>query len=96
MSRFAIIAKVSLKPGGRDDYLPLILANARAARDEPGCLGFEILVPEDEADAVYLYEVFENAAALDAHWQTSHFKAYREAAAPFVVDRQITRCTIAE
>jgi quinol monooxygenase YgiN len=38
---------------------------------------------------VFLYEVYDNAAALDAHRQTEHFKKFQATTANMVVDRNV-------
>ena len=50
-------------------YLKHLKAHAqRCLASEPGTLKFEILVPQDEADTVMVYEVYASPEAFDAHW----------------------------
>ena len=49
----------------------------QASRKEPGCLsysyGFDLLEP----DIVRVFEVYKDDAALKAHGESEHFKAWR-------------------
>ena len=63
---FAIIVKFTLKPGMADAFRPLILENAAASvRDEPTCRQFQVLNDEQSSEVIFLYEVYEDAAALE-------------------------------
>jgi len=96
MSTFAIFAEVRLKPGCLDAYLPLIKYDAEhALKDEPGCMVFHILLPEDNSgDVVYLYEVYESEDDFKAHQQTPHFNHYFEETDALVEERIIKRLNL--
>ena len=92
---FAIIVKFTLKPGMAKSFAPLIMENATASvRDEPTCQQFQVLHDEQNPEIVFLYEVYDNAAALDAHRETPHFKKFIEAAEEMISDREVQRCTL--
>ena len=77
---FVVVVEFHLKPGARSEFRALIDANADAsARNEPGCLQFDVLEPEDESDRVLLYEVYTDKAAFDAHRKTEHFLVFSRA-----------------
>lgn len=94
MNRFAIIVTIKLKPGSAEAFKPHILANAEAAvRDEADCHLFHVMQAEDDPDTFVFYEVYTDAACLDAHRETPHYKAFYEAAGEFIADRAIQRVT---
>jgi quinol monooxygenase YgiN len=69
VSKFAIVATIKTVPGKRDEYVKRLKAHGeRCLATEPGTLKFEILVPQDEADTVMLYEVYASPEAFEAHW----------------------------
>jgi len=85
MADLMVFVTVKLKPNSMDAFLPLIRENAAASvRDESGCYVFDIVLPEDEADTVYLYEVYADDAAFEAHKQTSHYEAFFKKAGDLV------------
>jgi quinol monooxygenase YgiN len=46
------------------------------AADQTGCRAFNITVSQKDENHVFIFEVYDSAAALDAHRQTDHFKKY--------------------
>jgi quinol monooxygenase YgiN len=63
----------------RAEFLEVISENAEASLNgEPGCLRFDVL--EDLADDhhFYLYEIYSDAQAVDAHRRTPHYIRWRE------------------
>lgn len=95
MSHFAIIVTVKVKPGTAAAFKPIILENAGAAvRDEPDCHRFEVLVDEDDPNTFFFYEQYTDAAALDTHRETPHYKTFRSGTADMIVERTIQRCRV--
>jgi autoinducer 2-degrading protein len=77
----AIWVKVKIKAAMRDKFLKAIEADALgSARDEPGCLRFDVLQDEKDENVYYFYEVYKDQAALEAHCQTPHYAIWREVA----------------
>ena len=68
MAKLAVVATMKIAAGKRADYLKHLKAHAQRCRaTEPGTLTFEILVPQEEADTVMLFEVYASREAFDAH-----------------------------
>lgn len=66
MSKLAIIGTIEVKPGSREEALPLLMAHkARCLKDEPGTLQFEVLIPNDDTTKILLYELYRDAAAFE-------------------------------
>jgi len=94
VDNFAIFVTIKLKPGSGTAFRPLILENAEASvREEKTCLQFQVLTAEDDPDTYFFYEVYSDAAALDAHRETAHYKKFRSGTEAMVADRSIQRCT---
>lgn len=69
MDRFAIVATFDVAEGRMDEFLPLLLAHRdRCLKDEPGTLRFDVLRPRNEENTIMLYEVYEDDAAFQVHW----------------------------
>jgi (4S)-4-hydroxy-5-phosphonooxypentane-2,3-dione isomerase len=80
-----------LQAGTSERFRRLIVENARASvRDEPGCRQFDVVIPQGDADRVLLYEVYDDAAAFDAHKRTPHFAAFDRDSVPFVAAKVVT------
>ena len=85
---FVLQVVIHVKPGSVEDFMPRCLENASAARREPGCRTFDVVVDPDDATCVMLYEVYADAAAFEAHQQTAHFKKYLAEAVPLLASRE--------
>ena len=62
-------------------FIEVILANARATRQEPGNVRFDVLQSIEDPCRFTLYEVYGDEAGFQAHQQTPHYLAFRAAAA---------------
>ena len=71
---YALFVKVNLKPESVDAYLAAVVEfDARGSvGNEPGCLRFDVLRDEADPTRVYLYEVYADKAAFEAHGKTAH------------------------
>src|SRR5262245_38351034 len=96
MSSFVITVELRTRPGRLQEFLPLIVANARQSlANDPGCRRFDVLVPRDSTDTIYLYEIYDDEAAFDAHRQMPHYKAFRAAAEPLLAETIIKHFDLA-
>ena len=84
---------LDIVPGQIDNYLAALKANGAEAVKEPGCREFNIHVQANDANHVFIYEVYDNAAALEAHRQTPHFKKYAATTANMVAKRDVHQLT---
>ena len=58
-------------------FMPLMLENARLSREtEPGCRHFDVCRDPLQAGQIFLYEIYDDRAAFDAHLATAHFKSF--------------------
>ena len=85
---FVLVVNIRIKPENVGRFMPMVLANAREARKEPGCRQFEVLVDPKDQGKVMLYEVYNDEAAFEAHQQTPHFKKYLAEAVPLLASRE--------
>ena len=94
MSAFVLVVHVEIKPNAVDKFMPLLLENAKAAREtEPGCRQFDIVVDPKDPTKVVFYEVYDSEAAFQAHQQTPHFKKYLDNAVQYLSSRVRTAYT---
>ena len=67
---------VDIVPGQIDNYLAALQENGAASVHEPGCRDFIITVSQKDPNHVFIFEVYDDAAAFEAHRQSDHFKKY--------------------
>ena len=74
-----IIAPIQIKDGHKDEFIEALLEDARGSvNDEPGCLRFDVIQDAADANRVWLYEVYVDEAAFQAHTQAPHFVKWRD------------------
>ncbi len=85
---FVLTVKINIKPENVDAFMSKLDANAKAARTEPGCRQFEVLVDPNDRAKIMLFEVYNDEAAFEAHQATPHFKKYLAEAVPMLASRE--------
>ena len=85
---FVLLVNIRIKAENVDRFMKGIGENARAARKEPGCRQFEVLVDPKDRTKVVLFEVYDDEKAFEAHQQTPHFKKYVADAVPLLASRE--------
>jgi quinol monooxygenase YgiN len=85
---FVMTVNIRIKPEHVDTWMKMALENARAAREEPGCRQFEVLVDPRDRTKVLLFEIYDDEQAFEAHQQTPHFKRYLADAVPLLASRE--------
>lgn len=88
---YALLVAMQVKPERREQFMEEMLADAvGSVQNEPGCLRFDVIQDESDPNKIYLYEVYRDLAAFEAHSQAPHYLKWRDAvkdwyAAPTVV-----------
>ena len=94
---FVVAVNVTVASGCMDRFMPPMLENARASeRDEPGCRRFDVCVPPEGGDEVFLYEVYDDESAFDAHRRTAHYAAFAAATDGLVASKSVRTLVIVE
>ncbi|MGH8437249.1 MAG: putative quinol monooxygenase [Pseudomonas sp.] len=87
---YCLILKTQLKPNSFEAFMAAMRVNAAASvRDEPGCLAFDVLRDRSDPDLLYLYEVYTDEAAFEAHLLTAHFLASRPLVDPLILTQEV-------
>jgi len=85
---FVLLVNIRIKPENVERFMRGIGENARAARKEPGCRQFEVLVDAKDKTRIVLFEVYDDEKAFEAHQATPHFKKYLADAVPLLASRE--------
>jgi autoinducer 2-degrading protein len=94
---FVVIVDFIVKPDFVDAFRAEMLANARASRErEPGCRRFDVAFSEKDSSVVFLYELYDDAAAFAAHQQERHFKEFDARTAPWVASKAARTFVLAD
>ena len=79
---------IKIKPENVDAFMRMVLENGKAARSEPGCQTFEVLVDPDDKTKVMLFEVYDDQKAFERHQAGDAFKKYIANAVPLLASRE--------
>jgi len=80
---FSIFVTINIQPDRVDEFIQACHGDAQGAtRDEPGCFRFDLHRDPEIATRFYLYEVYRDEAAFQAHLEAPHFLKWRSIAKP--------------
>ena len=86
----ALIVEFRIKPEHVAAFDAAITENARASREqEPGCRQFDVCRDPDDDRLFFLYELYDDPAAIDAHLRSAHFQAMNAATADWVESKLV-------
>ena len=72
------------------EFLRAVIHNANTSlADEPGCRQFDVCVPHNGPNAVFLYETYDSKAAFAGHLVSDHFQAFNTLSAPWVANKVV-------
>ena len=88
---FAVCVTMHIAEGRMDEFMPLMMENAGASRaEEPGCRQFDVLTDPARPAEVFLYELYDDAAAFDAHRETAHYARFDARASEMIEEKRVT------
>ncbi|MDR3234676.1 MAG: antibiotic biosynthesis monooxygenase [Planctomycetaceae bacterium] len=83
---FIYVVNVSVKAEFAEKFKAESLKNAQNTVKEPNNIRFDVLQSPDDPSKFVLYEVYQDAAALDEHKQTSHYARWKAAVDPWMAE----------
>jgi len=86
-----IEVKYKVKPGKRDEFFQKVqqLGIAKASRMEPGNYRYEYVIPTEDADVIFLFEVWGTEEQQKIHATTAHYKQLIELKKIYVEETEI-------
>ena len=85
---YVIIAPIKIKEEFTERFIEEMLLDAKGSmKHEPGCLRFDVIQDGDDPNKIWLYEVYVDEAAFQAHMQTPHFIRWRDTTEDWVAER---------
>ena len=79
---------IRIKPENVDAFMAKVTENGKAARSEPGCRAFEVLVDPEDKTKVMLFEIYDDQKAFEVHQAGAAFKKYLAEAVPLLASRE--------
>ncbi len=88
----ALVVEFRIKPPFTAAFDEAITANAQASLDsEPGCRQFDVCRDPAHPALFFLYELYDDEAAIDAHLHSPHFIAMSAATSDWVEAKRVRR-----
>lgn len=85
---YVIIAPIKIKEGFKEQFIEAMLDDAKGSvANEPGCLRFDVIQDGEDENKIWLYEVYVDEAAFEAHKQTPHFVKWQSTVEDWVGER---------
>jgi len=82
---YVVTVEFLVKPGRVEAFRPAMLENARASlANEAGCRQFDVSFDADDPGKCFLYEVYDDPAAFEAHLAMGHFRSFDSYVAPML------------
>jgi quinol monooxygenase YgiN len=89
-----LVAEFTVPLDRMEAWKQVILPHAERCRTlEPGCLQFDVCQDPQDPTRWLFYEVYKDAAAVDAHRNAAHFPLYFEPAQKIFTERKVRRFT---
>lgn len=86
----AIIVDLEAESGRGDELRDALQTQARnSLENEDGCRGFDVCSDPDSPDRFFLYELYDDQAAVEAHRQTPYYIKFRERIESIVKSRDL-------
>jgi autoinducer 2-degrading protein len=88
----ALVVEFRIQPQFVHDFAAAIEDNARASREtEPGCRQFDVCRDPADPALFFLYELYDDDAAIQAHLQSAHFLQMDQRTAGWVQSKVVRR-----
>jgi autoinducer 2-degrading protein len=88
----ALVVEFRIKPAHIDAFERAIVENARLSREtEPGCRQFDVCRDGADPTLFFLYELYDDDAAIEAHLRTPHYQAMNAATAEWVASKTVRK-----
>ena len=89
----ALVVEFRIEAGHIDVFAQAIAENARLSLDEPSCRQFDVWRDPADPALFFLYELYDDQAAIEAHLQSAHFLQMNALTANWVLDKTVRRFT---
>lgn len=84
----AIIVDFEAHLGKGEEVREVLQTQARNALEkEPGCRYFDVCCDPDDPHKFFLYELYDDQAAIEAHGQYEHYATFRASIDPLLKSR---------
>ncbi len=90
MSGYVVTVDFKIMPGDMQRFRTLMDRNAiDSCALEPGCRRFDVMTREGAPDSIFLYEIYDDRAAFEAHLNSAHFQTFNRESSDLVISKEV-------
>ena len=93
MSRLTVVAKIVAKKEFVENVRSEMVKMLASTREEEGCIDYNLHRDNDNPALFIFYENWENAACLEKHMSSDHYKAYAAAVGGLIEEKAVHKMT---
>ena len=87
---YVVAVEFELQQSYVAEFISLIRENSETSRRvEPGCQQFDVCIDPTNSAFVFLYELYNDRAAFEAHLATDHFRHFDRVSAAMIRNKKI-------
>ena len=87
---YAVVVEFDIHPEKIQRFKHRVTQQATdSLNNEEGCLVFEVWATANKPNQIYLYEIYADKRAFDAHLSTPHFIEFDQDVADWVADKKV-------
>ena len=87
---FVVCVEFEIMPRHLDDFLVAMRKNAaQSFADEVGCQQFDVCQDQQNPNIIFLYEIYDDEAAFEAHKAAPHYHEFNHAIDGMVVKKSV-------
>ncbi len=92
---FVVTVAFEVKPENSAEFRVAVLAQAlNSLTREPACQRFDVCFDPHSPERVFLYELYDDRVAFDAHTQTEHFAQFSNTVEHWVIGKEVNLWTL--
>lgn len=85
---WVVTVRFQIEARKRTEFEPLVLKNAAESLKEAGCVRFDVCFSEGSGEC-FLYEIYKDRMAFDAHLATPHFQEFTQSTQAVVLGKTV-------
>ena len=87
---FVVCVEFEIMPRHLDDFLVAMRKNAAQSHAlEAGCQQFDVCQDQQKPNTIFLYEIYDDAAAFEAHKAAPHYHEFNHSIDGMVVKKSV-------
>ena len=87
---YVITVTFNIKPTHRSEFMTAMLENAKSSLEkEEGCHQFDVCTELEKPNIIFLYELYTDKSAFDAHLASAHFNEFNDKTANWLDSKEV-------